>query len=464
MNLLRAEWTKLRTVRGWVVALFLAGVAIVGIGVAPGLSGNCHPPQCALPTGPGGEEVTDVYSWVHRPLSGDGSVTVRVAAFGGNRGPGGEGLVPWAKAGLMVRAGTQRGASYAAVMVTGAHGVRMQHDFTHDRAGSAAATVPRWLRITRTGGAVTGEESDDGVTWRTVATVRPARLPSTVEVGMFVTSPQFSASDTESFGRTGVSGGPSEATASFDSVAPAGGWSEAGGSFTVTGSGDVAPAVSGPNGLGTSLTQTLVGTFLGLVFVVVVAALCVTAEYRHGTVRTTFLAEPRRLRVLAAKALVVGAAAFVLGTAAAVAVVTLGAASLRGNGVYVNAVPALVAVRLVVGTGGLLAVCAVLALALGTLLRRSATAVTAALLTMVLPYLLAVAVLPLDAARWLLRLTPAAGFAVQQSALEYDVVDNLYTPSAGYFPLPPWGGFAVLLGWTALASVGAAYRLTRSDA
>jgi hypothetical protein len=477
IRLVRAEWTKLRTVRGWVVALFLGGVVIVGIGVFPGLSGTCTPGKCALPVGPGGEEVTDNFTFTHLPLHGDGSVTVRVASFGGER-PDGPGLAPWSKAGLIVKDGTREGSSYAAVMVTGTHGVRMQYDYTHDQgstATSAAGSVPRWLRITRAGGSVTGAESDDGVTWRTVATVRPDRLPSTVEVGMFVTSPQFSASDTDEFGRHDTFGGPTQATAVFDNVSPRGAWKQevmghlggeapGGEAFTLTGTGDIAPAVSGPSGLGVSITQTLTGTFLGLVLFVVVAALSMTSEYRRGLVRTTLVASPRRLRVLGAKAFVVGGTTFLLGLVAAVVVVTAGRANLRGNGVYVNAVPAVVEARVIVGTGALLACCAVLALALGTLLRRSVTAVTVALLTMVLPYLLAVSVMPESAGRWLLRVTPAAAFAVQQSALQYDFVDNLYLPAGGYFPLPPWGGFAVLVGWTVLASGAAAWRLTRRDA
>ena len=36
------------------------------------------------------------------------------------------GLVPWAKAGIIIKASTRQGSAYAAMMVTGGHGVRMQ--------------------------------------------------------------------------------------------------------------------------------------------------------------------------------------------------------------------------------------------------------------------------------------------------------------------------------------------------
>jgi hypothetical protein len=83
----------------------------------------------------------------------------------------------------------------------------------------------------------------------------------------------------------------------------------------------------------------------------------------------------------------------------------------------------------------------------------------------VLPYILASAsVLPADAGRWLLRLLPAAAFAIQQTLPAYHQVDELYTPASGFFPLSPWAGFAVLCGYTALALALATYRLRRRDA
>jgi uncharacterized membrane protein len=112
-----------------------------------------------------------------------------------------------------------------------------------------------------------------------------------------------------------------------------------------------------------------------------------------------------------------------------------------------------------------LAVAAVLALAVGAIVRRSAEAVAAVIVVIVVPYLLAVPhVLPAGAARWLLRITPAAGFSIQQSIPQYTQVSNAYTPSDGYFPLAPWAGFAVLCGYAALALGLAIVLLRRRDA
>jgi ABC-type transport system involved in multi-copper enzyme maturation permease subunit len=494
---LHAEWTKLRTVRGWVVTMALGFVVIVGLGLAPGPGGTCSPDTCSLPIGPDGDEVTDSFTFAHRSLTGDGSITARVASFTGELpsfdpgAPTRPGLVPWAKAGLIIKDGVTQGSSYAAVMTTGGHGVRMQYDFTHDLTYPGTGPPGPWLRLTRTGDTVTGAASADGVTWSTVAAVRMPGLPSTVEAGLFLTSPQYTEISREVVGLTGASGGPSSAAATFESVDTQGGWAagdwtgeqigrggdrgpeapppgtveRSGDAFTLTGgSGDIAPAVAGTNGLGLSLTQTLVGTFLGLVFVLVVATMSVTAEYRRGLIRTTVAASPHRGRILAAKAAVVGAVAFVVGLVAATVVVTAGRAVLVGNGAYVSATPTATVVRMVLGTGALLAVAAVLGVALGALVRRSAVGVTLAMVTVVLPYLLAVTVLSDRVGDRLLSVTPAAAFAVQQSTREYAQVDNLYTVAGGYFPLAPGAGFAVLVGWTALTMAGAWYRLRKADA
>jgi ABC-2 type transport system permease protein len=71
----------------------------------------------------------------------------------------------------------------------------------------------------------------------------------------------------------------------------------------------------------------------GTLFVAVIGILIVTNEYRHGTIMTTFLAEPRRVRVLLAKlaaAAIVGAV-FALTSLTAAAIVALPWLSARGE-------------------------------------------------------------------------------------------------------------------------------------
>jgi hypothetical protein len=136
------------------------------------------------------------------------------------------------------------------------------------------------------------------------------------------------------------------------------------------------------------------------------------------------------------------------------------------NGSAIDPATALTEIRVIAGTAALVAVFAVFALGVGDILRHGAGAVTIVITAIIVPYLLAAVspVLPTGAADWLLRLTPAAGFAVQQAIPAYPQVAASYTPFQGYFPLAPWAGFAVLCGYTALALVLAVFLLHRRDA
>jgi ABC-type transport system involved in multi-copper enzyme maturation permease subunit len=163
---------------------------------------------------------------------------------------------------------------------------------------------------------------------------------------------------------------------------------------------------------------------------------------------------------------VIGAVTFVTGLVSSAVVVVFGQRTLRASGVYVFPVSAFTEVRVIAGTAAVLALAAMLALALGTVLRRSAGAVTAAIVVIVLPYMFCVAapVLPLGVQDWVLRLTPAAAFAVQATLPQYHQVTDIYAAQSGYFPLAPWAGLAVLAAWTAAALALAAWLLRRRDA
>ena len=291
-HLLRAEWTKFRTVRGWVIAVLVAVLVAVLLGlfigshshVSPcsnGPNSPCH--YAAIPTGPGGEAVTDTFYFVHRPLTEDGSITTRVTSLtevteGAVTPQGGPAhtqpaVVPWSKAGLIITAGAGQGSAYAAVMVTGSHGTRMQWNYTGDTpglAGGVSAASPRWLRLTRAGDVITGYDSGDGVHWIKIGTVILHGLAPAVQAGLFATSPGYMQQTSQQVTSSSGTAVPTDATAAFDRVGLHGGWPgsswtgtsvnvsgispyvtghEAGyrqvaDSFTVTGSGDIAPDVT----------------------------------------------------------------------------------------------------------------------------------------------------------------------------------------------------------------------------
>jgi ABC-type transport system involved in multi-copper enzyme maturation permease subunit len=507
-SVLWAEWTKFRTVRGWIIALVLAAAATFFLcyeTAAGPNTGGCSglpagavctsAPRTVVPTGPGGEGVADTYEFVHRTLTRDGTVTAEITSLAGLTSTNASNvqgslsashpsLSSWAKAGLLLTPSTTQGSPYAAVIATGGHGIHFQYNYTHDTsgvAGTVTTSTPRWLRLVRSGDTITGYASTNGQRWTEVGSAHLSGLPATVRVGLFTTSPLTFHGD---------AGYPTLATATFDhltvdGIAASNSWigqdigtgrtsfhptlaignyHPSGTSVVVSGSGDIAPAViQGLMGTHTASSSLLLGLIFGLLVVTVVAAMFVTAEYRRGLIRTTFTAIPARGRVLVAKGLVVGAVAFVLSLVVMAVIVPLSQHLLRAHGNYVTPAPTLTQVRIAIGASGVVAMAAITTIALSAMVRRAAAAITAGAAVFLLPFILAAAGGG-GASEWLLRLTPAAGLSMLQALPDYSQVNYAYTLSNGYYPLTPLAGFAVLCGYTLIALAAATVLLNRRDA
>jgi ABC-type transport system involved in multi-copper enzyme maturation permease subunit len=478
---LHSEWTKFRSVRGWIACLLLIPLLTVLFGYLTASGSVCsngpYPGQpvalaCSQPIGPGGGAVEDQFEFVHQTLTGNGTLTARLTGLNSAA------LQPWAKTGIMIKASMTPGSAYAAMLGTGGNGVRFQYDYTGDEAGLPGLT-PHWLRLTRSGDVLTGYDSMDGVHWSLVGSTVLPGLPATVQAGLFAASPDPVSSGAVRAGTMPTVTGTFTDVTGFKAGTWAGtyvggvgplargdsAYQQAGGTFQVTGRGDIAPAVA-PQAAVTPIGQTLTGAFAGLIAAIVLGALFITSEYRRGLIRITLAASPARGRVLAAKALVTGAVTFVAALAGVAIAIPLGKHLLHKNGNFFAPLSMVTELRVAIGTAAVFALIAVLALAIGTIVRHGATAVMAVIVAIVLPYLLAVAspVLPTAAADWLLRLTPAAGFSIQQTFQQFPQVASTYTPWSGYFPLAPWAGFAVLCGWTLGALLLAGYLLNRRDA
>jgi len=514
-SMLRAEWTKFRSVRGWLIAaLAVAALTAVGpiwlAGTATNSTELCTRYQCevqgqVIATGPRGDAVTDQFTFVHQPIAASASITVHVTSFRGTSVPHlppgvhpAPETQPWAKAGIIIKASTKPGSAYAAVMLTGGHGVRMQYDYTHDMAGNVVVSGPAaslWLRLTRSGDTITGYESANGRQWTKIGTAVLAGLPPTAQAGMFVTSPPFS----EPIGSgDNIAVGQTRATATFSDLslrgglpghswsairlggttvslqpfqgarvrrgsAPGGSVTQTAGGFTVTGSGDIAPFEP----LVDPLLFAFIGALFGLITVIALGAVFITAEYRRTLIRTTITASPRRGRILLAKATVIGSVTFaaaLIGAAVAFPVVEhkLDHQGWRPPVWPVLALTSGTGLRIVLGTAAIAVGAAVLGLAAGVVFRRSAAAVTAVIAGVIVPLVLA-QLLPISPAQWLLRITPAAAFSLQSSVQRYPQVSYICAPYHECYPLSPWTGFAVLAGWVAVALCGAVYLLRRRD-
>ena len=81
-----------------------------------------------------------------------------------------------------------------------------------------------------------------------------------------------------------------------------------------------------------TIEQSLLGVFLGLIVILVVAAMFFSTEYRRGLIRTTPAVIPCRGGVLAAKGVVIGVVTFVIGLVAAVVSIGVGVPGYRRLG------------------------------------------------------------------------------------------------------------------------------------
>jgi len=195
---------------------------------------------------------------------------------------------------------------------------------------------------------------------------------------------------------------------------------------------------------------SLSGLFLAQLAIGVLGVLMVTSEYATGQIRATLAATPQRLTVLAAKATSFVGVVFVVGLVMSFGAFGVGQAVLSSGGIEASLNdPG--ALRAVIGGALYLAAVGVLGLGLGTIIRRTAGAITAFVgLLMILPVV--TMFLPASWNENVAKYFPArAGMAV------FNVVPD---PTS----LSPWTGFAVLLAYAAVALLAGGLLLARHDA
>jgi ABC-2 type transport system permease protein len=193
------------------------------------------------------------------------------------------------------------------------------------------------------------------------------------------------------------------------------------------------------------------GMMIAQITAIVLGTLVVTSEYGTGMIRATLAATPRRGRVLAAKALVLSATLFVVGTVTAFAGYFAGNWFLDREGVGL-ALSDEGVLRSMFGSGLYMAGLGLFAAALGLLVRHTAAAVSAVLgLVFVVGNM-----------AWLL---PGTWGEVIAKAMPGNAGSGVATP-VSFNPelLDPWVGFAVFAGEVALLTVVAWATFRRRDA
>lgn len=211
-------------------------------------------------------------------------------------------------------------------------------------------------------------------------------------------------------------------------------------------------AATGPAPPADPAAWGLSGFFQAQLGAAALGALVMTSEYATGSIRATLTATPQRFTVLGAKTIVVAATTAVAGIAAAFVAFLVATRVFAGRGVAL-ALTDPGAVRAVVGAGLYLAVLAVLALALGAVIRSSVGTIAVVLaLMLVLPGL--AGVLPTAWQDAVAYLPAEAGQAI--------IGHTRFAPSGAHL-LAPWTGFAVLCGYAVVALAAAAVALTTRD-
>lgn len=194
---------------------------------------------------------------------------------------------------------------------------------------------------------------------------------------------------------------------------------------------------------------SLAGALFAQLTIGILGVLVISAEYSTGTIRATFSAGPRRLKVLAAKVLVFGATILLASELLAFASFFIGQALLTSPATHA-ALSTPGAIRAIVGTGLYLTLMALFALGIGTILRHTAGAISV--------YIAILLVVPI-----IFQVLPGS---IRTSGVRFlpdhigGAVISVNTEQA----FSPWIGLLILTGYVAALFVLGGILVNRRDA
>jgi len=143
----------------------------------------------------------DAFHYVYQPLSGDGTVVARLVSLQGGAG--------YVSAGVMIRntldagsinAKTAEWRSYNGIYFD----VRTSTGGSTSEPGVVIATLPYWVKVSRSGSMFSSYASTDGVNWVQLGTNPTITMGQTAYVGLAVTSGSTTALATATFDNVAI--------------------------------------------------------------------------------------------------------------------------------------------------------------------------------------------------------------------------------------------------------------------
>jgi ABC-2 type transport system permease protein len=190
------------------------------------------------------------------------------------------------------------------------------------------------------------------------------------------------------------------------------------------------------------------GTSIGALFASLLGATSLTAEIRHGTIRPTFLATPRRQRVIGAKLIAGALIGVFVGLLAEGLTAAIEAAGLAARGIHIELTPGNYA-QLLAGGAASGALFAAIGLGVGAIVRQQVGAVVGLCVWLLLVETTLIGNIPAAG-----KYAPGAAAGAIAGAVQTQSPANLLAPALGVL---------VLCAYTALAAITGTLLTTRRD-
>lgn len=182
------------------------------------------------------------------------------------------------------------------------------------------------------------------------------------------------------------------------------------------------------------------GTSMGALFASLLGAMSITAEIRHGTIRPTFLAAPRRARVIAAKVAASAVAGIAAGLLAEALTAGLEAAGLAARGIDIE-LSAGDYVQLLAGGAVAAALFAAIGVGVGAVVRNQVAAVVGLCV-----WLLFIEGILIGDVPSVGKFAPGASAGAMAGAIQTQIAADLVAPALGVLLLAAYAAAATAAG------------------